>query len=134
MSIFMRGFIRVNKELERKSYVCDSFRGLPPSTLAAEKNISWDNTPYLEVSDDKVRRNFQTLGLSDPNVVFVKGFFSDSLRELKNIKGNGGKFALLRLDGDMYESTMVGENEIAYHCALSYHESICCAGCFVQFV
>lgn len=107
MSIFIRGVMRVHGQQHRKSYVCDSFRGLPPSTLLAEKNVSWDNTPYLEVSDESVKSHFEWLGLHDPNIVFVKGFFSMTMPQLKAQRGAGGKFALLRLDGDMYESTVV---------------------------
>jgi O-methyltransferase len=40
--------------------------------------------------------------LLDDQVVFVKGFFSDTLPQL-----DAGPFALIRLDADMYESTYV---------------------------
>ena len=110
MSIFMRAVIRAHSQQHRLSFVCDSFHGLPPSTLEADTNTSWDNTPYLEVSTDRVMSNFEMLGLSDPNVVFVKGLFSATMRPLRALHPEmelGGKFALLRLDGDMYESTVV---------------------------
>lgn len=110
MSIFMRGVIHAYGQQHRKSYVCDSFRGLPPSTLGEDKSISWDNTPYLEVSDEDVKSNFEAMGLSDHNVVFVKGFFSDTMGPLREQRGPEGKFSLMRLDGDMYESTVVGSH------------------------
>jgi O-methyltransferase/8-demethyl-8-(2,3-dimethoxy-alpha-L-rhamnosyl)tetracenomycin-C 4'-O-methyltransferase len=53
-----------------------------------------------------VKENFSRYGLLDEQTVFVKGFFADTLPKLK-----GNQFALLRLDGDMYESTI---------CALDY--------------
>lgn len=105
-SIFMRGVLRSHHQLHRKSYVCDSFSGLPPSVLREEKNRSWDLTPFLEVSDTVVKRNFEMLGMSDPGVVFVKGFFSATMGPLAKHLPSEAKFSLLRLDGDMYESTV----------------------------
>lgn len=89
--------------------MCDSFKGLPPGNRnldAADKN--WDHTSYLEVSDEMVQTNFCELGLADPGVVFVKGFFNDSMPFLaKHIQN----ISVLRLDGDMYESTV----DVLYH-------------------
>jgi O-methyltransferase len=53
-------------------------------------------------SIDKVKRNFDQLGIPYKNVQFIKGWFQDTL-PLNNISD----IALLRLDGDLYESTMV---------------------------
>ena len=49
-----------------------------------------------------MKTNFARYRLLDDQVVFVKGFFSDTLPKL-----DAGPFALVRLDGDMYESTFV---------------------------
>jgi hypothetical protein len=50
-----------------------------------------------------VKRHFTHFGLGgDANVVFVKGFFNDSLPML--VRERSFKLAILRLDGDMYES------------------------------
>ena len=49
-----------------------------------------------------MKANFDRYGLLDDQVAFVKGFFSDTLARL-----DAGPFALIRLDGDMYESTYV---------------------------
>ena len=46
-------------------------------------------------------KNFESYGLLNDNVIFIKGFFEDSLP-----KANIGKLAILRLDGDMYSSTI----------------------------
>jgi predicted O-methyltransferase YrrM len=56
----------------------------------------------LAVSLGEVKANFDCYDLLDEQVVFVQGFFSDTLPSL-----NAGPFALIRLDGDMYESTYV---------------------------
>jgi O-methyltransferase len=56
----------------------------------------------LAVSLADVKGNFDRYGLLDEQVVFVEGWFSDTLPALK-----AGPFALIRLDGDLYESTYV---------------------------
>jgi predicted O-methyltransferase YrrM len=57
--------------------------------------------PFLAVSREDVERNFAKYGLLDDRVVFLQGWFKDTLPSAPI-----GKIALLRLDGDMYESTM----------------------------
>ena len=47
-------------------------------------------------------RNFDKYGLLDDRVEFVKGYFEDTLMTIP-----AKEFAVLRLDGDMYGSTMV---------------------------
>ncbi len=56
----------------------------------------------LAISLEEVRDNFSRYGLLDEQVVFVKGWFSETLMALE-----AGPFALIRLDGDLYESTYV---------------------------
>jgi O-methyltransferase len=53
------------------------------------------------VSLEDVRRNFERYGLLDSRVRFLKGWFRETLPEAPI-----ERIALLRLDGDMYESTM----------------------------
>ena len=53
-------------------------------------------------SIDKVKRNFDQLNISYGNIQFIKGWFQNTL-PLNNISD----IALLRLDGDLYESTMI---------------------------
>ena len=48
-----------------------------------------------------VRENFARYGLLDDRTVFVEGLFRDTLPTLRN-----DTFALLRLDGDLYSSTI----------------------------
>jgi O-methyltransferase len=55
---------------------------------------------HLAVSLDDVKRNFSAYGLLDEQVVFLKGWFKDTLPDAP-IKA----IAVLRLDGDYYEST-----------------------------
>lgn len=108
-SIYARGVIRALGQKHRKSFVCDSFKGLPPGErLFAQGDKGWDNTPYLEVSAELVAGNFNSAGLLDENVIFAKGFFNDSMPVLaKSIES----FAIIRFDGDMYESAV----DVFYH-------------------
>ena len=56
----------------------------------------------LAVSLEQVKANFARYGLLDQQVVFVEGLFQDTLPSL-----DVAQFALIRLDGDLYESTYV---------------------------
>ena len=55
------------------------------------------------MSVESVRENFRRYGLLDDRVRFVEGWFRDTLPKLRT-----NTWALVRLDGDMYESTMDG--------------------------
>ena len=71
----------ISQGINRYSFVCDSFQGLPASRLDKD-HTKWDNTPYLEVDEDQVINNFRNLGVLDDKVVFVKGFFNESMKPL----------------------------------------------------
>jgi len=108
-SIFARGVMRAYGQAERAVYLCDSFRGLPPGDRKLHKRDSgWDRTPYLEVSTQVVASYFEEASLMDDKVVFVKGFFNDTMPILVP---QISSIAVLRLDGDMYESTV----DVLYH-------------------
>ncbi len=102
-TIFMRGILRAFGVTDRKVYVADSFQGLPPPDVAsypADEGLVLHLWPGLAVSVDEVRANFDRYGLLDGQVEFVKGWFRDTLPALK-----GRQWAVVRLDGDLYEST-----------------------------
>ena len=82
---------------DKKVYVCDSFCGLPLVSDPKE-TISYDDAESLRVSLEEVEANFDRFGLKH-RAVFVKGWFKDTMPSL-NIP-----VSVLRLDGDMYEST-----------------------------
>eukprot|EP00756_Hemistasia_phaeocysticola_P026186 Hpha_TRINITY_DN16046_c5_g5::TRINITY_DN16046_c5_g5_i2::g.117986::m.117986/K05303/K05303; O-methyltransferase len=103
-SIHAQGFLTAYG-LKRRVWVCDSFRGLPPNTDFREDPINWNAMSFLEVSQDQVKDNFKRYDLLADNVQFVKGYFSDSLPKLR-ASGKIEKIALMRLDGDMYMSTI----------------------------
>lgn len=56
---------------------------------------------FLAVSKEEVESNFKKCGLLDSNVIFLKGWFKDTLPSAPL-----ASLAVMRLDGDMYESTM----------------------------
>lgn len=102
--ILMRGVLAANAAIDRRVFVADSFDGLPPPSAAYPKDAGLDLFKYRElaVSVEEVQANFRAYGLLDDSVVFVKGLFQDTLASLET-----GPLALIRLDGDMYESTIV---------------------------
>jgi O-methyltransferase len=101
--ILMRGILAANGVCERKVYVADSFAGVPPpkpELYPADRDCRFHLHPELAVPLDVVKANFVRYGLLDEQVIFVKGYFCDTLPSLQS-----GPFALIRLDGDLYEST-----------------------------
>lgn len=81
----------------KRVYACDSYCGLPVVTHSKE-TISYDDAESLRVSIEEVEANFDRFGLKD-RAVFVKGWFKDTM------PGLDIPVSILRLDGDMYEST-----------------------------
>jgi hypothetical protein len=75
-----------------------------PVPKEADQRIStssdFSDREYLRVSLEEVKKNFERFGLLDEQVKFLKGWFSETLPTAPI-----GKLALLRLDGDLYEST-----------------------------
>jgi O-methyltransferase len=102
--IFMRAVLAAYGIDNRRVYVADSFEGLPKPDEGKYPADKGDNlhshSPYLAVSQEEVAHNFERYDLLDDQVVFLKGWFKDSLP-----KANLGPLALIRLDGDMYQST-----------------------------
>jgi hypothetical protein len=105
-SIFMRAVLAAHGVFDRRVYVADSFEGLPEPDDAkypADRGDTLHIHPYLAVSQEEVGRNFARYGLLDDQVVFLKGWFKDTLPSAPI-----ERLAIMRLDGDMYESTMDG--------------------------
>lgn len=104
-AIFMRGFLKAHGDSRRTVWVADSFEGLPlpdPDTYPADADDPHSTYVELAVPLEEVTENFRRYGLLDDQVRFVKGWFRDTLPPLSR-----QQFALIRLDGDMYESTIV---------------------------
>jgi O-methyltransferase len=101
--IFMRAVLKALGVSNRTVWVADSFAGLPPPTGEYPADIGDEHykNRFLAVSLEDVRRNFARYGLLDDQVRFLVGWFSDTLPEAPI-----EQLAVLRVDGDMYESTM----------------------------
>lgn len=103
--IFMRGFLKVHGITDRTVWLADSFQGVPPvnELIYPEDKvfISLHTLDYFRVSLDQVQNNFQKYDLLDDHVQFLKGWFKDTLPTAPI-----QKISILRLDGDLYESTM----------------------------
>ncbi len=102
--IFMRGILAAHRVHDRRVFVADSFEGLPepdPEKYPADRGGQWHTHDELAVSQEQVANNFRRYGLLDEQVVFLKGWFKDTLPHAPI-----EQLAVLRLDGDMYESTM----------------------------
>ncbi|MCC5951654.1 MAG: class I SAM-dependent methyltransferase [Acidimicrobiia bacterium] len=114
--IFMRAVLEAYGDSERTVWACDSFEGLPvpdeerypvDAALRIEGNESMAPgqqflmRELLAVPAEKVRANLARYGYDDDRVRLVEGWFSDTLPTAPI-----EEIALLRLDGDLYESTI----------------------------
>jgi O-methyltransferase len=88
---------------DRSVWVADSFEGLPPPSPAypADAGSTLHERAELTVPLETVRDNFHKYDLLDDQVHFLKGWFSETLP-----RSPIRTLAVLRLDGDLYESTM----------------------------
>ena len=101
-SILMRGILAAWNVTDRTVWVADSFAGLPsPEHPRDTIDLSPAVHPELAVSRDRVAANFALFDLLDDQVRFVEGYFSESLPGVPI-----EQIAVLRLDGDLYESTL----------------------------
>ncbi len=102
--IFMRGLLEAHGVIDRLVWVADSFEGLPKANYALypkESKGKFHMYEPLAVSIHEVRENFHRFGLLDDRVRFLKGWFRDTLPTAPI-----ETLAVMRLDGDLYESTM----------------------------
>ncbi len=103
-TIFMRALLEIYGDRDRTVWVADSFRGLPEPDAEhypADAGDIHHTVGILAVPRAEVERNFAAYGLLDDQVRFVEGWFRDTLPAIP-----AERFAIVRLDGDMYESTM----------------------------
>ena len=122
-TIFMRGILKAHGVTDRSVWVADSFEGFPSTEeqgasarsftspeladtlgyqtreLAPEVRASLDELSE-GISFEDVRDRFDRYGLLDDQVKFLRGWFRDTLPSAPI-----ERLALLRLDGDLYDST-----------------------------
>lgn len=107
-TIFMRALLKTYGIKDQNVWVADSFEGLPfpdpekfPKEAAARQGkVMTKLFDNLEASLDDVRQSFEAFGMLDDQVHFLKGWFKDTLPSAPI-----ERLALMRLDGDFYEST-----------------------------
>lgn len=102
-SILMRAVLAAYGEGDRIVWAADSFEGLPKpdEQHAADADDQHWRYRELAVGLEEVRQNFARYGLLDDQVRFLPGWFSDTLPGAPI-----DSLAVLRLDGDMYGSTL----------------------------
>lgn len=102
-TVFMRGFLAAHGVTDRTVWVADSFAGLPVPTRAEDAglDLSAAQYPMLAIPLETVQDLFNRYGLLDDQVRFLRGWFKDTLptAPIRTL-------SVLRLDGDLYESTM----------------------------
>lgn len=103
--IFMRGVLEAHGDETRTVWAADSFAGLPArgTTRYAEDevDVDWAQETWLVVPLDEVKRTIERYGLLDDRIRFLPGWFHETLADAPI-----DRLALMRLDGDMYSSTM----------------------------
>lgn len=119
-TIFMRAVLKHYNVSDRTIWVADSFEGLPVAdskSLEVDSNLNSNSSQDinfggemglgLAVSLEQVQKNFDRFDLLDDQVKFLKGWFKDTLPDAPI-----DKLSLLRLDGDLYGSTMDALNAL----------------------
>jgi O-methyltransferase len=103
--ILMRAVLAAYGDEARCVWLADSFQGVPrpdPAKYKADKGVRTKSVAgILAVPETEVRANFQRYGLLDDQVRFLAGWFKDTLHDAPI-----DRIAVLRLDGDLYESTI----------------------------
>lgn len=102
--IWMKGLLKAYENNDKTVWVADSFSGLPKPDSSKYIQDAHDRHflyKELAIPIETVKYNFAKYDLLDDKVKFLVGWFKDTLPNAPI-----EKLALLRLDGDMYESTM----------------------------
>ena len=111
-TIYASGVLKVHGSAQKKVFVADSFAGLPRPDVQKypqDKGGTHHTRKDLAVGLEEVKNNFSRFDLLSEQVVFIRGFFEDSLKS-----ADIEKLSVLRLDGDMYGSTMTVLKQL-YH-------------------
>lgn len=102
--IMMRAVLQAYEVKDRHVWLADSFQGLPAPNVdvyPADEGEKFHEFSELAISEDEVKNNFKKYNLLDEQVRFLKGWFKDTLPTAPI-----DRLAILRLDGDLYESTI----------------------------
>lgn len=109
--IFLNALMKALDIKDKVIWAADSFEGIPKPSGKYEADLGDEHykLPEIAVSLESVKQNFENYNLLNDNVKFLKGWFKDTLPAAPI-----EKISLLRLDGDLYESTMDSLNNL-YH-------------------
>jgi O-methyltransferase len=100
VTILMRAILKAHGDADRLVWAADSFEGLPvPKDDQDGADLS--KVDALKISLERVQDHFRRFNMLDDRVRFLKGWFADTLPTAPI-----EKIAVLRLDGDLYSSTM----------------------------
>ena len=107
-TIFMRAMLKAYGVVDRTVWVADSFEGLPEpdgekfpiEAEAHNGSLMTKVYDHFAVDLEAVKSNFRAYGMLDDQVRFLKGWFKDTLPTAPV-----STLAIMRLDGDYYEST-----------------------------
>ena len=103
-AILMRAVLKARGVTDRYVYAADSFQGVPPpdaDSYPQDEGLDLSGNRSLAVPVADVRANFARYGLLDEQVRFLEGWFSETLPTVRD-----RRWAVIRMDGDLYESTM----------------------------
>lgn len=98
--IMMRAVLHALDDPFRTVYACDSFEGLPAPTSDVDRDLDLHTKKELAVGVEEVMSNLERFGLNDLKVYYSQGDFKYLPGQIEN------SISVLRLDGDMYSSTM----------------------------
>ncbi|MEO9323003.1 TylF/MycF family methyltransferase [Nocardioides sp. C4-1] len=101
--IFARAVLKAHGVTDRTVWVADSFEGLPKPDGRFEADAGDEHHTKIElaISTEQVEDNFRRYDLLDDQVKLLVGWFDETLPAAPI-----EQIAVLRLDGDMYGSTI----------------------------
>lgn len=111
-TIYLAGILKANGITDKRVYVADSFAGLPrpdEDRYPQDKGGKHYTRKDLAIGLEEVKAHFARFDLLSDQVIFIKGFFEESLKT-----ADIDRLSILRLDGDMYGSTMTVLRQL-YH-------------------
>ena len=102
---YTKAIVDIYEGSNRQIYMFDTFDHFPKPTQNQKDQAIHPIVEFLFENMqplDRIKASFKELGLLDDNVHFIQGLFEDTVP-----RTNLDKIAILRLDSDYYESTML---------------------------